>query len=69
MLFCIFQLAFLFSVAYVRYYMSKYDSEVSSTIASILALTVTLLTSALVPVDIFLVSYMKTSDGTFKVMT
>ncbi|XP_041357046.1 probable lysosomal cobalamin transporter [Gigantopelta aegis] len=59
-------LTFLFSVAYVRYYMSKYDSEVSSTIAAILALTVTLLTSALVPVDIFLVSYMKTSDGGFK---
>ena len=47
--------------------MSKYDSELSSTVTAILALSVTLLTSDLVPVDIFLVSYMKNSDGTFKV--
>ncbi|XP_070534993.1 lysosomal cobalamin transport escort protein LMBD1-like isoform X2 [Ptychodera flava] len=33
---------------------------------AVLALTVALLTVALVPVDIFLVSYMKEQDGTFK---
>ncbi|XP_005110319.1 probable lysosomal cobalamin transporter [Aplysia californica] len=59
-------LTLLFSGFYVRYYMSKYDSEVSTTITAIIALTITLLTSALVPVDIFLVSYMKDSDGMFK---
>ena len=62
-----FQLTLLFSAFYIRYYMSKYDSELSSTVTAILALSVTLLTSDLVPVDIFLVSYMKNSDGTFKV--
>ena len=62
-----FQLTLLFSAFYIRYYMSKYDSELSSTLAAIFALSVTLLTSDLVPVDIFLVSYMKNSDGTFKV--
>ncbi|XP_066272446.1 probable lysosomal cobalamin transporter [Branchiostoma lanceolatum] len=59
-------LAFLFSWFYIRYYQSRHDSEVSSTLTAIAALAITLLTSALVPVDIFLVSYMKTSDGHFK---
>lgn len=48
--------------------MSKYDSTVSSTITGVIALSVTLLTTALVPVDVFLVSFMKNSDGTFKVL-
>eukprot|EP00058_Branchiostoma_floridae_P008074 XP_002593562.1 hypothetical protein BRAFLDRAFT_88503 [Branchiostoma floridae] len=61
------QLAFLFSWFYIRYYQSRHDSEVSSTLTAIAALAITLLTSALVPVDIFLVSYMKTPDGHFKV--
>ncbi|ESO86626.1 hypothetical protein LOTGIDRAFT_235253 [Lottia gigantea] len=59
-------LILLFSIGYVRYYMSKYDSEVSSTLAAIFALAVGLFTTALIPVDIFLVSYMKDSDGEFK---
>ncbi|CAL1530463.1 unnamed protein product [Lymnaea stagnalis] len=59
-------LTLLFSGFYIRYFMHKYDSEVSTTLTAIFALTVTLLTSALVPVDIFLVSYMKDADGTFK---
>lgn len=59
-------LTLLFSAGYIRYYMSKYDKELSSTLTAILALSVTLLTSDLVPVDIFLVSYMKDSDGSFK---
>ncbi|CAG5116660.1 unnamed protein product [Candidula unifasciata] len=59
-------LTLLFSGFYVRYFMSKYDSELSTTLTAIFALTVTLLTSALVPVDIFLVSYMKDTDGRFK---
>ncbi|KAL8570663.1 hypothetical protein ACOMHN_039098 [Nucella lapillus] len=59
-------LTLLFSGVYIRYYMSKYDKELSSTLTAIVALSVTLLTSDLVPVDIFLVSYMKDSNGTFK---
>lgn len=46
--------------------MSKYDSEASTTITAICALSVTLLTSALLPVDIFIVSFMKYPNGTFK---
>ncbi|XP_059144900.1 probable lysosomal cobalamin transporter [Physella acuta] len=59
-------LTLLFAGFYIRYFMHKYDSELSTTLSAIAALTVTLLTSALVPVDIFLVSFMKESDGTFK---
>ena len=62
------QVIFLFSWIYVRYYQDHLESEVSTTITAIIALTVTLITSAMVPLDIFLVSYMKNSDGTFKVM-
>lgn len=40
-----------------------------STITAIFALAVALITSALLPVDIFLVSYMKNQNGTFKVWT
>ncbi|RUS76711.1 hypothetical protein EGW08_015538 [Elysia chlorotica] len=59
-------LIFLFSGFYVRYFMHKYDSEIVITVSAIIALSVTLITSALVPVDIFLVSYMKDHDGSFK---
>jgi LMBR1 domain-containing protein 1 len=59
---------FVFSWIYVRYYQDHLESEMSTTITAIIALTITLITSAMVPLDIFLVSYMKTSDGTFKVM-
>ncbi|XP_028406355.1 probable lysosomal cobalamin transporter [Dendronephthya gigantea] len=57
---------FVFSWIYVRYYQDHLESELSTTITSIIALTITLVTSALVPLDIFLVSYMKNTDGTFK---
>lgn len=40
-----------------------------STITAIFALAVALISSALLPVDIFLVSYMKNQNGTFKVWT
>ncbi|XP_013783878.1 probable lysosomal cobalamin transporter isoform X1 [Limulus polyphemus] len=56
----------LFSFLYVRFFHSRYDSDRSTTVTSILALSVTLLTSLLLPVDVFLASYMKNSDGTFK---
>ena len=38
-----------------------------ATVTAILGLTVALLTCAMIPVDIFLVSSMKNGDGTFKV--
>lgn len=59
-------LAFIFSWIYIRLFQHHELSEVSSTLASIFGLFITLLTTALVPVDVFLVSYMKNSDGTFK---
>lgn len=58
-------LVLLFSSIYIKYYTSKHDSEWSTTICAILALSVTLMTTALIPVDVFLVSFMKNSDGTF----
>ncbi|NXK31099.1 LMBD1 protein, partial [Piprites chloris] len=67
---CLFGLALLailiFCWVYVRKYQSRRESEVISTITAIFALAVALITSALLPVDIFLVSYMKNQNGTFK---
>ncbi|KAJ7341545.1 hypothetical protein JRQ81_005774 [Phrynocephalus forsythii] len=67
---CLFGLALLVIVAfcwvYVRKYQSRRESEVISTITSIFALAIALITSALLPVDIFLVSYVKNQNGTFK---
>ncbi|NXM33334.1 LMBD1 protein, partial [Oxyruncus cristatus] len=68
---CLFGLALLailiFCWVYVRKYQSRRESEVISTITAIFALAVALITSALLPVDIFLVSYMKNQNGTFKI--
>uniref|UniRef100_A0A8D2LZV1 Lysosomal cobalamin transport escort protein LMBD1 n=1 Tax=Varanus komodoensis TaxID=61221 RepID=A0A8D2LZV1_VARKO len=55
-----------FCWVYVRKYQSRRESEVISTITSIFALAIALITSALLPVDIFLVSYVKNQNGTFK---
>ncbi|XP_045543084.1 lysosomal cobalamin transport escort protein LMBD1 isoform X5 [Salmo salar] len=66
----IFALVFLvilsFSWVYIRKYQSRQESEVISTITAICALAIALITSALLPVDIFLVSYMKHPNGTYK---
>ena len=56
----------LFSGIYIKYYTSKTESEWSTTISAVVALSITLLTTALIPVDVFLVSFMKNSDGSFK---
>lgn len=64
----LFQLILLFSGAYVKYFISKRDGTLSTTLSSVVALSVTLLTTALIPVDVFLVSFMKKTDGTFKVI-
>uniref|UniRef100_A0A8C3LQR8 Lysosomal cobalamin transport escort protein LMBD1 n=1 Tax=Chrysolophus pictus TaxID=9089 RepID=A0A8C3LQR8_CHRPC len=63
---CVFQAILIFSWVYVRKYQSRRESEVISTITAIFALAVALISSALLPVDIFLVSYMKNQNGTFK---
>ncbi|TFK12691.1 guanine nucleotide-binding protein G(olf) subunit alpha [Platysternon megacephalum] len=67
---CLFGLSLLailaFCWVYVRKYQSRRESEVISTITAIFALAIALITSALLPVDIFLVSYMKNQNGTFK---
>ncbi|CAO2607771.1 Lysosomal cobalamin transport escort protein LMBD1, partial [Lemmus lemmus] len=67
---CIFGLLLLAILAfcwiYVRKYQSQRESEVVSTVTAIFSLAVALITSALLPVDIFLVSYMKNQNGTFK---
>uniref|UniRef100_A0A8C5WC91 Lysosomal cobalamin transport escort protein LMBD1 n=1 Tax=Leptobrachium leishanense TaxID=445787 RepID=A0A8C5WC91_9ANUR len=51
---------------YVRKYQCHQESEVISTITAIFSLAIALITSALLPVDIFLVSFMKNQNGTFK---
>uniref|UniRef100_A0A671SD05 Lysosomal cobalamin transport escort protein LMBD1 n=1 Tax=Sinocyclocheilus anshuiensis TaxID=1608454 RepID=A0A671SD05_9TELE len=51
---------------YIRKYQSRQESEVISTITAICALAIALITSALLPVDIFLVSFMKYPNGTYK---
>jgi len=57
-----------FSTGYILWYRSNRPQDQSRTASAIcvVALTVTLLAAALVPVDVFLVSYMKNANGTFK---
>lgn len=61
------QVILAFCWVYIRKYQSRQESEVVSTITAICALAIALITSALLPVDIFLVSYMKYPNGTYKV--
>uniref|UniRef100_A0A8D3DPR3 Lysosomal cobalamin transport escort protein LMBD1 n=1 Tax=Scophthalmus maximus TaxID=52904 RepID=A0A8D3DPR3_SCOMX len=55
-----------FCWVYIRKFQSRQESEVVSTITAICALAVALISSALLPVDIFPVSFMKYPDGTYK---
>ena len=61
-------LCLVFAIGYIFWYRSENSSEMSksATAVSIFALTVTLVTSILVPVDVFLVSFMKNPNGTYK---
>lgn len=63
----LFQIILAFCWVYIRKFQSRQESEVVSTITAICALAIALITSALLPVDIFLVSYMKYPNGTYKV--
>ncbi|XP_030011512.1 lysosomal cobalamin transport escort protein LMBD1 isoform X1 [Sphaeramia orbicularis] len=56
----------VFCWVYIRKFQSRQESEVVSTITAICALAIALITSALLPVDIFLVSFMKFPNGTYK---
>lgn len=62
-----FQIILAFCWVYIRKFQSRQESEVVSTITAICALAIALITSALLPVDIFLVSFMKYPNGTYKV--
>ncbi|KAG9493753.1 hypothetical protein GDO78_001562 [Eleutherodactylus coqui] len=55
-----------FCWVYIRKYQSCQESEAVSTITAIFSLAIALIASALLPVDIFLVSFMKNENGTFK---
>ncbi|KAM3932076.1 lysosomal cobalamin transport escort protein LMBD1 [Leptodactylus fuscus] len=55
-----------FCWVYIRKYQSCQESEAVSTVTAIFSLAIALITSALLPVDIFLVSFMKNENGTFK---
>lgn len=50
----------------MRRYRNPYEQDLISFVTSVFSLIVVLITSALLPVDIFLVSYMKEENGTFK---
>uniref|UniRef100_A0A667Z2L5 Lysosomal cobalamin transport escort protein LMBD1 n=1 Tax=Myripristis murdjan TaxID=586833 RepID=A0A667Z2L5_9TELE len=60
------QVILAFCWVYIRKFQSRQESEVVSTITAICALAIALITSALLPVDIFLVSFMKYPNGTYK---
>lgn len=55
-------MAFFVSLTYVKFFQHKREKECSSTLVSVCALTVALMTLALLPVDIFLVSQQHLND-------
>ena len=57
-----------FSFFYIRLHRHANDKDVLSNVAAVLGLTVVLASCAIVPVDIFLVSFMKNTDGSYKVL-
>lgn len=56
----------MFAFLYLRRYRNPYEADNLSFWTSVFALIVVLISSALLPVDIFFVSYMKNVDGSFK---
>ena len=61
-------ICFFFSIVYILWYRSVRSGESSNvtTLVTIASLFFTLISAFLVPVDVFLVSFMKNSDGTYK---
>jgi hypothetical protein len=60
------QLSALFFTFLVRYLTGNVVSERVPTVVSIVALTVASLPTGLVPIDVFIVGYMKNSSGQFQ---
>ncbi|KAI2805818.1 putative lysosomal cobalamin transporter [Blomia tropicalis] len=56
----------LFSIYYVRKYTNPNDSDRCTTATAVLSFVTALLTCSLLPIDIFIASSMKYSNGTFK---
>lgn len=63
----LFQMTLIFSFFYVKHLWCQNERDKCSAGTSTLGMTVALLAALLLPVDVFLVSYMKNPDGTFKV--
>jgi LMBR1 domain-containing protein 1 len=61
---CIFMIAYL--VKFVFKYKSEYESNPLCTGTVLFCLLITLMTAFVLPIDIFLVSFIKNSDGTLK---
>jgi hypothetical protein len=63
-----FVLALIFSAAFVLWHRSVHvgESHALSTTMATVGLTITLLSSVLVPVDVFLVSMSKNRNGTYR---
>ncbi|KFM58377.1 putative lysosomal cobalamin transporter, partial [Stegodyphus mimosarum] len=59
-------LTFVFSALFVRHFWCRYERDRCAAVASTIGLTIALLASFLLPLDVFLVSYMKNPDGSFK---
>ncbi|XP_071037653.1 lysosomal cobalamin transport escort protein LMBD1 [Parasteatoda tepidariorum] len=59
-------LSILFSYVYVKHFWCRTDRNKCCAIVAVIGLSIALLASSLLPVDVFLVSYMKNTDGSFK---
>ncbi|GAB6029923.1 putative lysosomal cobalamin transporter [Chamberlinius hualienensis] len=59
-------LTLLFAVVYISYFKSRYDRDRLTTFVSVWALAIAFYTLFLIPVDVFLVSFMKDDNGTFR---
>lgn len=60
------QLCVTLSGLYVHHLSHKRERDLLASVAGVLALAASLLSSALLPVDVFLVSFMKDAQGNFK---
>ncbi|GFV46461.1 probable lysosomal cobalamin transporter [Trichonephila clavipes] len=59
-------LSILFSSLYVKRFRCRSERDKCSSMIVTIGISIALLSASLLPVDVFLVSYMKNSDGTFK---
>ncbi|GBL86202.1 putative lysosomal cobalamin transporter [Araneus ventricosus] len=59
-------LSILFSVVYVKKFWCRSERDKCSAVIAVIGISIALLSAFLLPVDVFLVSFMKNSDGSFK---